>query len=795
MDDDALATILRDNFSDVKVGTKDRKEAARLLSVRGVDAASAYLTERMALTRLMREHFPGLRFEKNVLSQAGKRLKSSGPEATLEFLQGKGKVEHEDFGPPAKMSIVAQSRPFEEWPIVKVSQAIQAHVYGATREEMSDFSLVKGRSPGNTRPTLLAWLAETGIEPLGTHIQGLNKIFSNAEQTYWGVEKKVENRNKKGLKKHEKKTERQRADGEAVDGPFEEESAFGEDGRLKQPPGINPSIFGYQGVTPKPLDPSNLGPVVLPEAYAGYSLAPDAVIPVMVPDRLAIPKGEPGYVPEHQRPGYVPPPGRDPAPTVNVHKKRIRRYPKVSPVRHGVKHYNENPDAQADGAILAVLHIKGDWVVFDLRAAMRSLRFRRLVEKGVELTPEKILSYFRGDPVIDSKRGLVVLTHTPLVVSRKIITGKRTKEVLMEVTKERPVALLSIDLGEKNPVAARITQATQLDGELHRRFRNSRLLPEDLQADWAAYREGHNEFEARMHKEAEASLSPEHQAEYEAWRTHSATSTKKRVCLKYGLQEDQIPWDEMGGYTFHIAKAYLEAGGDPSLVQFTFMHKKGKRKGETETRLRHDRSLARDFKPKVSKEARDAHNKALWDLKRDNPQYHRLSQRKTELSRRTVNFFLKEARMHTRAQEVVVILEDLNVNNRMMSGSGKWAPGWDGYFQHRGEGRWFIQVLHKAFSDLAPNRGVRVMEVNPSRTSQTCPQCRHCDRKNRSQTDRNDFRCLKCGYLGHSDLDVATFNIEKVAVKGEALPRPDCEGSSGAPIPATSRKSSQAASG
>ncbi len=64
-------------------------------------------------------------------------------------------------------------------------------------------------------------------------------------------------------------------------------------------------------------------------------------------------------------------------------------------------------------------------------------------------------------------------------------------------------------------------------------------------------------------------------------------------------------------------------------------------------------------------------------------------------------------------------------------------------------------VLYKA-----ERAGVRVIFVDPRKTSRTCPRCGHATRANRPE--QSHFRCVACGYQGNADV-VASLNIAGVA--------------------------------
>ncbi|MFZ5993334.1 MAG: RNA-guided endonuclease InsQ/TnpB family protein [Deinococcota bacterium] len=87
--------------------------------------------------------------------------------------------------------------------------------------------------------------------------------------------------------------------------------------------------------------------------------------------------------------------------------------------------------------------------------------------------------------------------------------------------------------------------------------------------------------------------------------------------------------------------------------------------------------------------------------------------------------------------------------------------------RERGSKRFNRMMSSWAFRQLADfvqykvkKAGVRVVLVDPRKTSRTCPKCGHATRSNR--TTQADFRCVACGYQGNADV-VASLNIAGVA--------------------------------
>ncbi|RIH76856.1 transposase, IS605 OrfB family [Calidithermus terrae] len=75
-------------------------------------------------------------------------------------------------------------------------------------------------------------------------------------------------------------------------------------------------------------------------------------------------------------------------------------------------------------------------------------------------------------------------------------------------------------------------------------------------------------------------------------------------------------------------------------------------------------------------------------------------------------------------------------------------------------GSWAFRQLVDFVAYKAERAGVRVVFVDPRKTSRTCPRCGHATRSNR--TTQADFRCVACGYQGNADV-VASLNIAGVA--------------------------------
>ncbi len=740
---------------------------------------------------LKKQHFPDKHFRQDHDKQGGKifkgltekgALEEQAWAAAFEFLQDKAQNDRpKNFRPPAKALILAQSRPFEEWPIYKVSLGIQRYVFGCgglSQDERKKYprtgdpntvrdihGLTKNEfktlCPTDTKGSRDNFFQSTGLPDYGfTNAQGLNYIFDGIAARYRGAEKKVENRNKKCLDRIKKLQEAEREVPtellEAV-----QETAYYDTGHLKEPPGVNHNIYCYQSVKPYAYDPANPKKVKLLEGLAGYNLGPNVTIPIGVPDRLSIPKGQPGYVPEHQR----------------VDGGRAGR---IKPHKYGrVRKYDS-----ADRAILAVISIGEDWVLLDLRGLLRNVFYRKLALKGT-LTPTTLLKFFTGDPVISTKAKHVTFVYTlrhATALSRKPTPGRYSRHELEKITcSDGKVALVSVDLGQTNPVAARVSVVTQKNGKLQAEFRNARFLLPSMLDDIARYRNHSDTLEKELRQKAVGQLTEEQQREIVVCDADSAAKAKANLCVKYGVDPTEIPWESLDSRSTYIADYILGHGGDSSTIYFK-TQEKGKRP-KTVKRRDYEMSRQDGVRLKLAPATRTSLNEALWEQKRQSEDYHRLSQFKLELCRHIVTWLKKWATVGHSKIPVAFAVEDLN--SRFFHGSGRRSVGWDSYFQAKRENRWFIQGLHKAFEEEALHHGSLVMEVPPARTSITCPieGCGHCDPDNRWG---EVFRCVRCGWEGHADLDVATCNIERVALTGRSIPKREQSG--GAEIPEGARK-------
>lgn len=668
------------------------------------------------------EQFPGQKFAKQTYKDASKLFKKN-PETARKFLTEHLGEPTYDFQAPAKCLIVAQSRPFNEWPIVQAAEAVQRFVFALPKTEAE-------KKPENKIRAILNWATNNKIDLHNfSSSQGLNGIVNRAFSIYAGTVKKVENRNEKRRVRLERINQLRAERGEE---PLVDvlESAFNPEGYLQQPPGLNPNIYCYQAISPRAVDPKK-DKIILAEAgYSNYSH------PKTIPrgkgffDRLSIPVGSPGHVPHWIRP------------QLNQEKKRLRHY-------------------SSGGELLAIIKIDSDWILIDLRGLLRAIRWRNL--GSFNLTVAELLEMFTGDPVIDVKRRQVVFMSKPGLIetfSKKTVSYKHRK-TLLEAVGTSETGLVSIDLGKNNPIAVKISKI-KAAGEQFSSTLVERLTLDDLGISFIPLYQAYDQLEADIKNQAIQSLSPEEQKQVRDFEACCAEVTKNNLLQLYNLCVEDVLWSEITHTTTHIAQAALAK--NPEAQVWT---DRKLADGTTEKVKMTDGRLAKlDLtRYKLTPELREKLNKTIWDLKRNSERYWQLSRRKAEICRHIRNLVVQRAEKHC-GNKVILNLEDLNLV--LFHGSGRRAQGWEALFQPKKESRWLMQALHKAFTELAPNRGITVVLSNPQRTSMTCTQCGHCDPGNRSG---EEFACLSCKFKANADLEIATDNLEKVLLIGQAMPR------------------------
>lgn len=664
-----------------------------------------------------------------------------------------------DFDPTAKCRIVAHSKEsIADWEISKVSKAIQEIFYKAKKDNPNVFDIKETKESRNT------WLARFNIKTKYTNAQGLNLLFKNAKNIYLGVLEKHKNKEEKILSRIKKTNDFRKKKGLKLLPIPIIDPVVDDNGYLLNPPGINNTLFGYQSCKLQHLENQEIIKQ-LPEPYNTYSRKNGDVIPVImkITDRLNIKNGNPGFIKYKN--------------LVNLYNedKTLK-----SKRRRNRNNKNQNP-------ILMVAYFGEDWVVFDARGLLRDLYFRKIAKPG-KLKIEDLLTYFTKDPVVyptsqpGCPKGIVRLSYKEGIIEQPTYKVRNNNKFLKQELQKQSLACISIDLGQTNPVAYRIS-SLHYDKDkdvISSDFKLSNKLDEKDLKNLYKIREKTDKLEQEIKTIAINSLSEENRLELEKCFVNNPIETKQKLINEFGINAEDIndnDWESMTSQSTKISDYLIAKGKEELTINYN-----GKKKT--------DYQFAKDYKNKLSPELNKKYNETLWKEKRNNPGYLKLSKTTKETCRRIANSLVKKTEEATNLTTIINI-EDLNVKSGFFDGKGKVITGWNNFFFNKKENRFFIKHFHKAFSDLAQNKGKLVFETSPKYTSQRCIKCGHIDRKNRNG---EIFKCLKCGEVANTDEDIATENLELVLITGKLLSKPkdeigsDCERSNVVKKPRTSRK-------
>ena len=249
---------------------------------------------------------------------------------------------------------------------------------------------------------------------------------------------------------------------------------------------------------------------------------------------------------------------------------------------------------------------------------------------------------------------------------------------------------------------------------------------------------------------------------YQSFQLNSGERTKEKLISRFPFLND-VSWDKMGSFTTCISDGILNEY--PASEEVYFISSDNKKLKKRDERWYNECSV------KLDSELRKKINNLKGEIQRASSKEAKNAKEIQEIANCAANYLVMQCREITGCEETVLIIEDLQLRNNFFGGSGKREIGWDNFSKPKNENSWIINQLHKALSNRK-YKGIQVIEVNPRYTSQTCPKCSCVNRENRKQ---EKFRCLDCNFEGHSDLDIAPFNIMRVAMEGKVLRGPSCE--------------------
>lgn len=711
-------------------------------------------------TYFPKEKYPA-GFSGRKLKFAGRKFKFLGEEETIKYLV-------EEYNPnyvkadhpfPAYANIVACSRPISEWDYTQINRKIQNIIFSARKD--TDLNL------GSSKAAHLEWFKKTGLiessvdELSYYNTQGINLIIQNARNIREGVLTKAENKYKKDL---------ERAIQKGVEEP-QKPPIFNDDGYLISPPGFNPTVYGYQSCNLRPIDLVRDKNILRQIGLANYERNPSDIINVQYKftDRLKLSPGQIGSIPDHQKD------------KIQASSKR----------RLLSKRENNNP-------ILYIVKFGKDWCIFDGRGFLRHIYWRKLAKPGT-LTINSLLDFLTADVVINPVRehNQVSLSFDPDRINQQTkepIGFRKAPELIGKMLEKQNVIGISFDLGQTNILSYQVfniparSSLSQVEKHLSNyKVRSGILKPEEINSlqklrnklDW---------INEQIYQEAILSFPAEIQEQIKRTKLINSEETKNKIVEKFGLDTGKIEWEKINQHSKFIS-TYLQNIGKENEIYFSTIDRKTKKEKQC---IKTDRKFANEFKIKLPDEIRKQLNDKIWEIQKTSKEYKKHTIWKIELVRSIINKLVKLIKDEFDL-EPLLLIEDLNKKDNFFSGSGKRVDGWGNLFLPKKENRWLINIFHKTLLELGANKGKTIIKFHPANTSITCPTCREVHKENR---DGENFKCIKCGYVGNADIDVAPFNGMRVALTGKGLstakkttpPQAGCERSSGGKIDWTARK-------
>lgn len=117
-----------------------------------------------------------------------------------------------------------------------------------------------------------------------------------------------------------------------------------------------------------------------------------------------------------------------------------------------------------------------------------------------------------------------------------------------------------------------------------------------------------------------------------------------------------------------------------------------------------------------------------------------------------------------------VVIEKLRIENMTKSAKGTVENPGKNVAAKSGLNKAILDSGWGAFGQQlkykTEERGAKLLEVNPSYTSQTCPKCDHIAAENR--LTQSEFKCVKCGFEGNADV-IAAIEIRSRGIKNEVV--------------------------
>jgi hypothetical protein len=397
----------------------------------------------------------------------------------------------------AKCNIVATSRPFNQWDIVKFDNEVSSYVLSLHKDEIE-------KKPEKNEKSLRAWLDLNNINNYNLPYSILEKgIFAQAFSIYKGRIDYIKEKNTKN--KNNKK--------------YIEESPFDENGYLKNKPfSKNEGIKQFYACSPYTIKQLKIiDNQILLNNNDKNSLLKDNLVYLKTKrnakqtedyikdklyneiisyceikeiskgkektfDRMKIPKNCVGHILDTHKH------------KVNLNKEKVRAPNGGTP-------------------IFGIVFYKKDWIIIDLRGLLRSVNYRKV---NFDYTVQGLLNLFTGDPIINIKYNYVQFNFKKGVLSHDNLKDKKTGYKIQNWIQENErKTIISCDVGVTHPLAARISSVYKSDSKIIEDKVYDYLVSQDLNIDFTKINKLIDKLENDLMQQCISSLTDEQKLIYQ----------------------------------------------------------------------------------------------------------------------------------------------------------------------------------------------------------------------------------------------------------------------------------------
>lgn len=438
---------------------------------------------------------------------------------------------------------------------------------------------------------------------------------------------------------------------------------------------------------------------------------------------------------------------------------------------------NENGSIEP---ILFYIDIGPDfYVIFDARALLRQLRRHKVISSKNNISIKDLFNFIKNDVIIlNNKLGQKIVKiyindnnkatkeALPLPDTREPIDSK-SKFKIEDIVKKEDNGYLSIDVGVTNPIGYTIGILSCQDKGGFSKIKNSNIFKKEIlssmssnedKKELAKINKRLDDLNSDLEKEAFEKLSEDEKLIFKNVKDNLPRAVHERLekDFQYKISHEDINENSkvISDHLINIGRnneAYSDDKQKKPIYDKTFIYKYSRL-------IEEELGLTKEIKDKFFSEKRN--------LQKSSKVYKKIYITRLEKIRHKTNQIVKEARKSTGLQNIIVFAENLELVGKFGSGKGKNRKSFLDFFNNKLNGQWHMKIFSKCIRDLAQNKGLNVVLVNPKYTSQHCTECGFINADNRNG---EIFKCLRCKYSDNCDSVISPNNILTVGVSGNAF--------------------------